>query len=99
MEDQVRSRRAGWLARARQKLLTKSERRVERMSSKTACTRGSPATSSSVQSFTVAIRVFPDHGARRWGGLAAFIFILADRSNPNQGAGVGKTILKGSCFG
>src|ERR1700730_4544298 len=55
MLDQVRSRSAGWLASARQKLFTKSDLRVERMSSKTAFMRASAETSSSVQSFTVAI--------------------------------------------
>src|SRR5580698_6557106 len=57
MLDHVRSRSSGWLARARQKLLTKSDFRVVRMSSKMALMRGSVETSASVQSFTLGIGV------------------------------------------
>src|SRR5271170_527840 len=55
MLDQVRSRRSGWLARARQKLLTKSDFRVARMSSKTVWIRGLAETSASVRNFCVGI--------------------------------------------
>src|ERR1700755_914658 len=60
MLDQVRSRSSGWVARARQKLLTKSDFRVARMSSKMASMRGLVETSASVQSFTVGM----DGGSR-----------------------------------
>src|ERR1700728_1840712 len=52
---QVRSRTSGWLARPRQKLLTKSDFRVARISSKTALTFGCASASVSVQSLTMAI--------------------------------------------
>src|ERR1700733_1578306 len=69
---QVRSRISGWLARPRQKLLTKSDFRVARISSNTALTFGCASASASVQSLTVAILASlvnappatrpPDHG-------------------------------------
>src|SRR5271154_3679791 len=68
MLDQVRSRRSGWLARARQKLLTKSDFRVARMSSKTAWMRGVAETSGSVQSFIVGIVLVLSNAANEQDG-------------------------------
>jgi hypothetical protein len=56
---QVRSRRSGWLARARQKLLMKSDFRVTRMLSKTAWRRGLAEISASVRSFCVGMVYSP----------------------------------------
>jgi hypothetical protein len=56
MLAQVRSRRSGWLARARQKLLTKLDLRVARMSSKTDWRRGLAEISASASSFAVGMR-------------------------------------------
>src|SRR3984957_20697011 len=74
---QVRSRISGWLAMPRQKLLTKSDFRVARISSKTALTFGCASASASVQSLTVAILASlvnaPGRQGRRINGQACSI--------------------------
>src|ERR1700722_6382305 len=64
---QVRSRISGWLAMPRQKLLTKSDFRVARISSKTALTFGCASASASVQSLTVAMLASLVNGPGRQG--------------------------------